>query len=175
VRRARLALRMRVGRHNVCGDTSARRTSHIARATAVQVQWLGHVPVFAACGAQVVMRMCVLLSVCLGEGRTGSGRVRWGCSASICRSSVRVVSLQIDTLCMGGGGEGTSPSGVGGVHAGGAEIGAAVWSVECGGGVGPRGGGAHKALPVRSLPEVFCLLTGAGLWARARRRIPAGL
>jgi hypothetical protein len=36
----------------------------------------------------------------------------------------------------------------------------------CARGARPRGGRAHKALPVRSLPDLGCLLTGAGLCAR---------
>jgi hypothetical protein len=60
---AGLALRMWVGSYNVL------RMPRFARATAVQVQWLGDVPVFAALG-QVVMRIRMLLNVCWGGGRT---------------------------------------------------------------------------------------------------------
>ncbi|KAJ7826348.1 hypothetical protein B0H13DRAFT_2374455 [Mycena leptocephala] len=64
-----------------------------ARAIAVQVQWLGHVPVFPACGAQVVMHACTcsLMSVWreAGQGAGGyDGRVRWhsvAAAASFCR------------------------------------------------------------------------------------------
>ncbi|KAJ7901324.1 hypothetical protein B0H13DRAFT_2664033 [Mycena leptocephala] len=129
-------------------------------ATAVRVKWLGDVPVVPACGAQVVMRAsaCYFMSFWREAGQ-GAGGYNGGAALAFRGSAA---SLQIVAVRTGGGREGANPSGAGDVHAGGVEKGAAVRAVECEGGAGPQGDGAHKALPVRSPPDLVCFFTGAG-------------
>ncbi|KAJ7901332.1 hypothetical protein B0H13DRAFT_2275228 [Mycena leptocephala] len=114
-------------------------------------------------GYNVVMRACACcLMSTSGEEAGGYD----GGSALAFRGTI--VSLQIDTMRMGGGGSA-------GVRVR-REVCTRARRLEphAGGGAEPRGGGAHKAPPVRSLPDLVCLLTSTGLWARACRRFHGG-
>ncbi|KAJ7930765.1 hypothetical protein B0H13DRAFT_881268 [Mycena leptocephala] len=108
------------------------RTPHVALATAVQLQCLGHVPIFVACGAQVVMHACPCYFMSfwgeVGRGAGGyDGAQSWhsvaaasessACSFAICARAAwgRRESERGRCACVGA-----------------AEIGAALRMVGCG-------------------------------------------
>jgi hypothetical protein len=152
----------------VCGYLWLR-TPHSARATAVRVQWLGDVPIFAAFG-QLVMHMHMLLNVRLGGG---SRRVRWMHALAFRGSAV---SLQISLRAR---------AEVGTARV--SELGGMCACGQCGEGsrcarsamqgcVLEEDRDCGEVVPVRSLRDLVCFLTGTGggLWGRARRRCHSG-